>query len=163
MHGFVEYKVVEEELLQAIRAVAAGHLWIPKELLEQYVCTSHNRPHSYGFTRREESITGLPAFPFPPSEKTSLPPRTGSPAIHKVRTLRLGGRGVRRTWPLTECHMVARGMQPFPSAPASPSNSNATLFHCSELAVPALVGSGFQRRNWDRQSLVPSPSSPNST
>lgn len=63
IRGFVEYKVVEKELPDAIRAVAAGHLWIPEELLERYVSKCHNHfgdhRHSHDFTQREESITGL--------------------------------------------------------------------------------------------------------
>ncbi len=62
--GFVPYKKVESCLEIAIRKVAGGHLWVPEEVLEQYVAysthlSSLRLKQGTEITRRERQIIEL--------------------------------------------------------------------------------------------------------
>lgn len=64
IQGFLSYEEADDWLPQAIRAVAAGHLWVPHEVLEQYVRYSTQLARLRGrkgdtFTRREKRILEL--------------------------------------------------------------------------------------------------------
>lgn len=62
-HGFVEHSMVAQSLSAAVRAVASGQLWIPKELMHTYVQlteTRHGSPDKPQFpTFRETEILEL--------------------------------------------------------------------------------------------------------
>lgn len=59
VHGFVEYQMVEDTLLSAVHAVAAGQLWVTAEALQAYVmCTAtskHQRPFGWQTTTPREA------------------------------------------------------------------------------------------------------------
>ena len=62
IQGFLAYPEVDEQLLPAIHAVSAGHLWLTPELLEQYVRFSAGLSRFPGgdtLTRREKRIVQL--------------------------------------------------------------------------------------------------------
>ena len=61
VRGFVTYGDAEDQLSSAIHAVAQGHLWVAKDILEQYAAHSWklSRPKECkrdGLTRRETNI-----------------------------------------------------------------------------------------------------------
>ncbi len=64
IHGFLTYDHLEETLGPVIRAVAAGNIWVPRQLLRRYVELSSrilepNPRRADGLTRRESEILGL--------------------------------------------------------------------------------------------------------
>jgi DNA-binding NarL/FixJ family response regulator len=64
IQGFLAYDDVEAQLPRALRALAAGHLWVEPSVLEQYVRYSNQlarlrEEKSHAFTRREKRILEL--------------------------------------------------------------------------------------------------------
>ena len=76
-HGFVPYHKVESCLKSAICRVSSGHLWVPKEVLEQYVAFSTKlsslrlKQHSE-ITRRESQVIELVQRRFSNKEISSI-------------------------------------------------------------------------------------------
>jgi len=101
VHGFVEHSRVAEALADAVRMVAAGHLWIPKELLQAYVQMNADatRRSAGGFrslTPREKEVFELVRHRLSNKEIAGvLGVREGTVKYHLshiLAKLRVGGR-----------------------------------------------------------------------
>jgi DNA-binding NarL/FixJ family response regulator len=77
VHGFVPYHQVERCLKSAVRKVSRGHLWVPEEVLEQYVAYSTKLSclrlkQESEITRRERQIIELVQRRFSNKEISSI-------------------------------------------------------------------------------------------
>jgi DNA-binding NarL/FixJ family response regulator len=64
IHGFLSYDDIESSLVQAVKSIAAGRVWAPRQVLQRYVEISSQMLQtgpkaSGGLTKRESEILGL--------------------------------------------------------------------------------------------------------
>jgi DNA-binding NarL/FixJ family response regulator len=112
VHGFLRYDLIRKDLSSALRAVAAGRLWVAKDVLERCVRQSWGRtdPASCRLTARECEIVRFVRQKFSNKEISErLKVSESTVKFHLGKVFRKLGLDDRRSLCVLPCSVTTRG------------------------------------------------------